>query len=192
MAVARPVIDALEGLGVQYRIGGSVASSAYGIARATLDIDLVADLRAEHVVPLVAEIQADYYVDEFAVLDAVQRRASFNVIHLDTASKIDVFIAGARPYDQEAFQRTRCERLAGEGQPEFNLVSPEDLILNKLDWYRQGGGVSERQWRDVIGVLKVQAGALDREYLRRWAAELGLTDLLDRVIAEAEPPPTAA
>jgi hypothetical protein len=160
--VARPVIEALERLGAEYRIGGSVASSAYGVARATLEIDLVSDLAAEHAQQLVEQLGGDYYVGEEAVLDAIRRRGSFNIIHMGTAAKIDVFVTGTAPYAREAFRRARSRRL-GEHEEEFNFVSPEDLILNKLDWYRQGGGISERQWRDVIGVLKVQAGALDME-----------------------------
>ncbi len=181
-----PVTDALEALGIDYQITGSVASSAYGIARATLDVDIVADLREQHVSDLIMRLQKHYYVDEERVHDAVRRRSSFNAIHLSTMLKVDVFILKARSYDQVAFGRSRKDTLVeSENARRFALASPEDLILNKLEWYRQGGEVSERQWRDVVGIFKVQRQELDAEYLRRWAADLGLEELLQRAGREA-------
>jgi hypothetical protein len=181
-----PVVDALERLGVAYQIGGSVASSVYGVPRATMDIDLVADLRPEHVQPLVAFLQEQYYINPEAIHEALHRRSSFNLIHLETMVKVDVFVLRERPYDQEAFRRTRRDTLAEESRREFCLSSPEDVILNKLAWFRMGGEVSERQWNDVIGVLRVQANALDVPYLTHWAAVLGLADLLERAFREAQ------
>ncbi len=182
----KPVLDALDALGVSYHIVGSVASSAYGIARATLDVDLVADLREEHVRDLARRLQDQYYIDEERVFDAVRHRSSFNAIHLSTMLKIDVFVLKRRTYDRIAFGRGRTETIAGsEDMREFALASPEDLILNKLEWYQTGGEVSERQWKDVIGILMVQQQALDFDYLRIWAAELGLTHLLERALRES-------
>jgi hypothetical protein len=189
LAALAPVVDALERLGRAYRIGGSVGSSTYGIARATLDIDVVADLRSGDELPLAEHLQDAYYVDAAVIREAIRRRSSFNIIHLGSMIKVDLFMVGSRPYDREAFSRVRRQALEeGEGAREYCFASPEDLVLNKLDWYRQGGGVSERQWRDVIGVLKVQAEALDLAYLRRWAADLGLEPLLERALAEARLP----
>ncbi len=181
-----PVIEAFEALGIRYRIGGSVASSAYGIARATLDVDLVADLKENHVRPLVDLLREGYYIDEDRVRDAVARRSSFNIVHLGSMIKVDVFVLTSRPYDQAAFARARLEKLVeNESGREHYLTTPEDVILNKLDWYRQGGEVSERHWNDVLGVLKVQQASLDLPYLRHWAAMLGVTDLLLRALADA-------
>jgi hypothetical protein len=189
LAALVPVVDTLDQLGRPYRIGGSVGSSTYGIARATLDIDLVADLHSGDEVPLAQLLRDAYYVDEAMMRDAIQRRSSFNVIHLATMIKVDVFTVGGRAYDREAFSRVRRQALEeAEGAREYCFASPEDLVLNKLDWYRQGGGVSERQWRDVIGVLKVQAESLDLPYLRRWARELGLEALLEQALSEAGSP----
>jgi len=186
LAALTPVVDAFERLGIAYHIGGSVASSAYGIARATLDIDLVADMQMTHVQLLVALLQEAYYIDREMVQEAIRHRSSFNVIHLDTMIKVDVFILKPQPYAQESFRRARRDTLVEEEPArEFYLASPEDVILHKLDWFRLGGGVSDRQWNDVLGVLKVQALSLDLAYLRRWAAELGLTGLLDRAFNEA-------
>ncbi len=184
-AALDPVADAFEALGVSYRVGGSVASSALGVARTTLDIDLVADLRATHVAPFVERLQADYYVDADMIHDAIRRRSSFNVIHLATMMKVDVFVLGARPFDRVAFARVISEPLGDDRERSFPLTTAEDIVIHKLDWYRRGGCVSERQWADVLGVLKLQGDALDRAHLAHWASELGVTDLLERAMAEA-------
>ncbi len=181
-----PVIEALERFGVRYRIGGSVASSLYGVARSTLDVDLVADLAEGHVGPFAADLAAAYYVEESTVREAVRRRGSFNIIHLDTMLKIDVFVLRRDEYEQEAIGRGQEHRFAegGEGR-RFLVGSPEDVILHKLDWFRSSGEASGRQWRDVLGVLAVQGESLDRGYLVRWAMHLNIGDLLDRAFEEA-------
>jgi hypothetical protein len=181
-----PVIDAFEQLGVTYHIGGSVASSAHGIPRTTADIDLVADLREEQVKPFVERLQEAYYADERMIRRAIMQRASFNLIHLATMLKVDVFIPKERAFDREAARRASPHALdEAENARLFYLASPEDVILAKLEWYRAGGEASERQWSDVLGVMKVQAQALDRDYLERWAGQLGLSDLLARAMEEA-------
>jgi hypothetical protein len=184
LAAITPVVEALEQLGVPYHIGGSVASSIYGILRATIDVDLVADLRLEQVRPLVKQLEAAYYIDEDMIRDAIGHRSSFAVIHLDTMLKVDIFIPKSRLFDQEELRRVQQEVLA-EGTRPFNVASPEGTILNKLEWYRMGGEVSDRQWNDILGVLKVQGTHLDMDYLQRWAASLKVTDLLERALADA-------
>ena len=184
LAAISPIIEALEQLGVSYHIGGSVASSVYGILRATIDADLVADLRLEHVRPLVMQLKTDYYIDEDMIRDAIKRRSSFNVIHLDTMLKVDVFIPKSRLFDQEELRRSQQEVLL-EGTRPFSVASPEGTILNKLEWYRMGGEVSDRQWNDILGVLKVQGTDLDMIYLQKWAANLNVTDLLERALIDA-------
>jgi hypothetical protein len=184
LAAITPIVEAFEQLGVLYHIGGSVASSVYGILRATIDADLVADLRLEHVRPLVMQLNTDYYIDEDMIRDAIEHRSSFNLIHLDTMLKVDVFIPKSRSFDQEELQRTQQEVLL-EGTRPFNVASPEGTILNKLEWYRMGGEVSDRQWNDILGVLKVQGTDLDLVYLQRWAVNLNVTDLLERALVDA-------
>jgi len=179
------VIECFEKLGIAYYIGGSVASSAYGIARATMDVDLVAKVEMHHAGNLVKALEKDYYIDADMITDAIHRRASFNLIHLETMLKIDVFIAKAGLYDSEAFDRRQPDTLDEENPRKFYLSSPEDIILNKLQWYQKGGSVSEQQWKDVLGVLKVQAVKLDLEYLKYWASRLNLSDLLNRAFDEA-------
>ena len=181
-----PIIKAFTALGIPYCIGGSVASSAYGIARATLDVDLVADLKIHHVDSLSVMLESDYYIDRDMILDAMKRRSSFNLIHLGTMLKVDVFIIKDRPYDQSAFQRKRKDTLDEEQiTDEFYLASPEDVILNKLEWFRMGGESSERQWNDVVGIMQVQGDLLDRNYLYHWASELKISDLLEKAFHDA-------
>jgi len=178
------VVEALEKLGVPYLIGGSLASSVHGIARATMDADLVADLRSEHAEPLASLLRETFYVDAEMIREAVRAHRSFNVIHLETMFKVDVFILGTGTFQRKEFSRRRSEIIAVEPERTAYIATPEDIVLSKLDWYRQGGQVSDRQWRDVLGVLKVQGDRLDLSYMRRWAVSLGLEQLLERALAE--------
>jgi hypothetical protein len=183
-AALTPLVEALEQLGVPYHIGGSVASSLYGLPRLTIDVDLVADLRLGHVRPLVKQLQTTYYIDEDMVRDAIRRHSSFNIIHQDTILKVDVFIPKSRLFDQEELHRVQSKVLEGSDRT-FFVASPEGTILNKLEWYRMGGEVSDRQWNDILGVLKVQGTNLDINYLQKWAANLNVTDLLERAFVDA-------
>lgn len=186
LAALEPVADALESLAVEFYIGGSVASSVHGVARATIDIDVVAALRREHIEPLVSRLHGAYYIEADQIRQAIEQRRSFNIIHLATMYKIDVFIMKDRPYDDVARQRTTRQTLAQDSPHEFAIASPEDTILNKLEWYSAGGEVSERQWTDLIGVMRVQRDDLDRAYLEQWASKLDVQDLLDRAWSEVE------
>lgn len=186
LAALEPVIEVLERLGVRYQVGGSVASSIHGMARATMDVDLVAELEADHVEALVRRLEGEYFIDESTVRSALRQRSSFNLIHQETMMKVDVFLPKARPYDREALARSLEDTLADDPSARpINVKAPEDVVLSKLEWYRLGGETSERQWSDVLGVLRVQEGRLDLDYARRWAAELGVGDLLERALAEA-------
>ncbi len=182
-----PVVVELERLKVSYYVGGSVASSSHGLPRSTLDVDLVADLLPKHVTPLVEALQGEYYISRAAVSDAIARRSCFNVIHLATSFKVDIFPVKNRQYDRLALERAQRRPLdKDDPSRQFYLASAEDVVLSKLEWYRLGDEVSETQWRDVLGVLKVQQDALDRAYLDKWAVELGVADLLERAWNEAE------
>lgn len=184
-AALAPVADVLDELGRAYQVGGSVASSVHGMARATMDIDLVADLRAEDVDGFVARLAADYYVDADMIREALRDRSSFNLIHQASMLKVDVFIPKDRPYDQTALERRTIDRLQDDADArEFFVASAEDVVLAKLEWFDRGGRTSERQWNDVLGVLRVQGDALDREYLQKWAGDLGIVELLDRALSE--------
>ena len=173
------VIGCFEELGITYCIGGSVASSAYGIARATMDVDLVAKIEIGQVDRFVKALETDYYINADAIRNAISRSESFNLIHLETMIKIDVFIAKDQPYDSEAMSRRHTDALDEESSRKFYLSSPEDIILNKLQWYHRGGRVSQQQWNAVLGILKVQGSKLDFEYLKSWASKLEISDLLN-------------
>ena len=179
------VIESFEKLRIPYYIAGSVASSAYGLSRTTVDVDLVADIRMEQVTHLANTLKKDYYIEPDAIRDAISTNASFNLIHLDTMIKIDVFIPKPHSYDSTAMARRQPDTLDEESSRKFYLSSPEDVILSKLQWYRTGGQVSEQQWKDILGVIKVQGGKLDLEYLRQWASSLNLSDLLNRSFVDA-------
>ena len=184
-----PVLDVLRRLGVRHYVGGSIASSAHGVPRASIDADVVAELLPAHAAPLAAALRGAYYVPEQHVSEAIDRRTSFNVIHLDTMVKVDVFISRDRPLDRRALERARPASL--EGGVAIPVSSPEDTVLAKLEWFRRGGEVSERQWTDVVGLLRA-GGDLDVGYLRAGARDLGVTDLLLRAVGEVADDPTGA
>jgi hypothetical protein len=187
--VTRTVAAAFDGVGVRYFLGGSVASALYGEARSTRDIDFVAAMVPPHVTPFVAALGGGFYADRQAITEAVVACRSFNVIHLDTMVKADVFVFKADAFGRSQFSRRTGKQLSADDPTMIQVASPEDTVLAKLQWFRDGGGVSDRQWNDVLGVLKVQAASLDRAYLREWARELGLADLLRRAVDEAGLPP---
>lgn len=184
-----PVLDLLGRLGVRHYVGGSIASSAHGVPRASIDADVVAELLPAHATPLAEALRGAYYVPEQHVREAIDRRTSFNVIHLDTMVKVDVFVSRDRPFDRRAFERARPASL--EGGVAIPVSSPEDTVLAKLEWFRRGGEVSERQWTDVVGLLRA-GGALDVGYLHAGARDLGVTDLLLRALDEVAEDPTGA
>ena len=181
-----PLVDLLDRLGVVWYVGGSVASTVHGRFRATNDIDLIADVREEHAAEIFAALHEDHYVDEDSIVDAVRRRSSFNLVHFGTGLKIDVFVGRDSGYAARARSR-RAKEPIGDA-PDARRVwvaSAEDTVLAKLEWFRRGGEVSERQWRDVQGVIELSGVRLDVAYLHEWAPSLGIADLLERALAEA-------
>ncbi|HAA30067.1 MAG TPA: hypothetical protein DCE56_23260 [Cyanobacteria bacterium UBA8553] len=184
ITLALDVANILNALNIPYLVGGSVASGILGEVRATQDIDLVADLPREKVNELIEILQPRFYVSEDAVLDAIDSQRSFNLIDNESLGKIDIFILKDEPFNQTEFQR-RTPVVVRPPDQTLILPSAEDIILQKLSWYRQGGKVSSVQWRDVLGVMKLQGERLDFDYLVRWGEELKLTELLFQVLRES-------
>lgn len=179
------VLATLDRLEIPYMVAGSAASSLHGIARPTMDIDLVADLRADQVEEFVAELKADFYADPEMIKEALARRRSFNLIHYASSFKFDIFPLEMDEFSQTQFGRRQFAETTSLGDSiECAVATAEDTILNKLRWYRAGGETSERQWNDLRGILQVSGSRLDLAYLNTWAPRLGVADLLDRLLHE--------
>ena len=184
LRVVQEVASIFSALDIAYALGGSMASSLLGMPRFTQDADLTAEPFPGKESALVGRFGPDYYVSLPTVQQAVLQRSAFNIIHTTSGFKLDVFVRKDRPFEQSVMMRRRTVQLADRPGESIVLVSPEDIILFKLEWYRTGGGVSDRQWSDVLGVLKVQAGKFDANYLDHWAEDLKVSDLLARARQE--------
>lgn len=179
------VVPVFEKLEVLYYIGGSVASSTHGDKRQTNDVDIVADIKPEHVIPFIDSLKSEFYADEHMIRDAIRKRSSFNLIHYSTSYKVDVFPLKSRDYDREVASRRQREIVDSEPPVETYLAQPEDVVLAKIEWFRAGGEISDRQWRDILGMLKLQCFDLDFEYMEKWAREIEVLDLLERALEDA-------
>lgn len=176
------VFDRLE---VPYLVGGSLASSLHGIPRATQDVDMIAGLKSQHVTPLVKALETAFYIDADMIQEAIQHGSSFNVIHLDTMFKIDIFVLQDDAASREEMARREMYKVSAESEQGLFLATAEDIIIRKLYWFQLGGGSSERQWNDVIGVLQVQKEKLDYSYLQQGAHQMGVAKLLEQAIEDA-------
>lgn len=181
--VAARVAGALDRIGADYVIGGSLAAAFAGEPRSTIDVDLVAALEPAHITPLLAALSPEFYIPEAALRHAVETHGNTNLIHQASQIKVDIFVAGGTPLDRQQLARRRSV----EPRPGLVLYvyTPEDILLQKLRWFRKGGQVSDRQWRDVIGIIRTQAERLDRGYLVANAAVIEVTALLERALREA-------
>ena len=184
VAALAPVSAALAKLGIRHYVGGSVASSFHGASRSTMDVDLVADMTDAHVSEFVKCFSQDFYLSEAAVRDAIRRKSCFNLIHLPTSFKVDVFVSRQRPFDVSAMNRAKMEHLGDSHVLEIRIATPEDSIISKLEWYRKTNETSERQWDDVTRLLKLLGDAADREYLMASADSVAVKDLLERRLRE--------
>ena len=184
LRVTLTIAGILDSLEVRWFLGGSLASSVHGIPRATLDADIVADLRLVTVLPLLKALGEDWYAEEGSIRMAIAERSSFNLIHFSSAMKVDVFVPKLRRFEGEQFSRAKRIPIVEGSGIEIPICSPEDIVIAKLEWYRAGGELSERQWGDVLGVLRVNSKQLDLEVMRSNANELGVTDLMMKALVE--------
>jgi hypothetical protein len=182
------VLDCLE---LPWLVGGSVASGSYGLPRQTNDIDIIVDFARADPAEFLRLLDPEFYVDHQSAIEAIRLGRPFNVIHLKAAFKFDFFPAATDGFSQSELQRRRyvVSAMPGLADIEFAISSPEDTILAKLRWFRRGGETSDRQWHDILGVLSVQKSTLDHMYLRQWAAQMKLTDLLEKAMNDLREPP---
>lgn len=178
IAVATEVAALLEQLGVPYLVGGSVASTMHGEPRATLDVDFVVHLDPDRVTPLCDALEPDYYVDREAAVEAADSKRVFNAIHRPSMVKVDLHVRPREGHHAEEIRRAVPIRLKADARFAVRVATAEDTVLQKLRWYQADGAASDRQWRDVLGILKLAAGRIDDDYLDRWAGELRVSDLL--------------
>ena len=186
LAVVLGVIDVLEDLGARYHLGGSFASAVHGVPRQTMDADIVVELDDERAARLVESLKSDFYVDAGVAADAVSRRGSFNAIHLASGFKVDFFVMGNSEFDRNELERSQLHQIVEKPARSVYVKTAEDTVLRKLQWFTDGGGVSDRQWRDVLGVILTGGDGLDRGYLREWAGRLGLGRALERALSEVD------
>lgn len=178
------IAQILDSLHIPYLVGGSVASGIWGEIRYTQDIDLVVDLQCVHIELLVNACSPRFYLSEVAIREAIARGNSFNLIDNDTGWKINLFILTTDPFQQNRFQRKKAIAFDETGKI-FNISSPEDTILQKLIWYNLSQKRSSKQWRDILGIIKLQQSSLDWAYLHRWAETLDLARDLELALTES-------
>lgn len=177
--VAERLVRHLGDLGVPHYIGGSIASSIHGVMRATADVDVVVFMTPGQGRRLAERLQREFYVSDTAAEDAIRRGGGFNVIHLASSLKVDLFVANVDPLAVSAMPR------AARDVRGIAIASAEDVLVAKLRWYRETGHSSDRQWQDVLGIVRVRGEELDRGYCTRLAELVGVADLLERCHGEA-------
>jgi len=139
------VTNVLEKLGIPYAVGGSLSSSVHGVMRSTLDVDIIADMKPEHIQPFVAALSKDFYADDEMIRDAIEHHSSCNLIHYETSFKVDIFIPKPREFDYMQLERRQSSTITTDPEQNLFVTTPEDVVLAKLEWYRMGGEVSDRQ-----------------------------------------------
>ena len=186
ISVLSSVTSALEKLKIRYVLVGSFASSIHGLYRATADIDILTDVSAEHIGPLYKALNETFYVDELAMRNAIARGQSFNAIHFNSVFKVDFFVASTDEFAVSQLDRRQSRALSPDRPDEVFVATAEDTVLAKLRWFRAGSESSKNQWNDVLGIISVARDELDTTYLQTWAERLGVDDLLQRALDEAQ------
>lgn len=185
LQVLQRLTDVFDRLNIVYAIGGSKASSVYGIVRFTQDTDITVQPFFPIADKFYDILKDDFYISKQAMYQAITSRSSFNIIHFETSFKIDIFVATDNDFEKQMLARSRKINVSESLEKPLSFVSPEDIILLKLRWYNQAGCTSERQWSDVLGVLAMQKKNLDFKYLNLWVIKLGLDELLQKAISQS-------
>lgn len=185
LPILESVLKVFRKLAIPLAVGGSWASTVYGEPRNSQDADITVVPFVGREEDLSRELGPEFYCSVDAMRIANRDRFSFNLLHLPSGFKVDVFVQKDRPYEKMLLARTRPREIPGSNGVKLEMVSPEDIILLKLEWYRLGGEISDQQWRDIRGVLKTQRSNLDDVYLDKWATELGVADLLTKARQDA-------
>jgi hypothetical protein len=178
------LLDILRKLDIEHSVVGSVASSAHGIERSTVDPDLLARLATDHANRLAVELGDEWYADSDQIRHSIESHRSFNVIHIPSGEKFDIFPAYQMFHSSELARATEYLLTLPDGPVRARISTAEDVLLAKLSWFKDGGEVSERQWTDITGILSMNA-SLDMDYVNQWAGRLGVTDLLARAIQDS-------
>lgn len=184
LKIASQMATLFETLNIPYLVGGSVASSLLGESRSTQDLDLVISISLSTAQQLIRVMEQEFYISESAVVEAVTEKRSFNVIHLTSLEKIDIFVIGDDAFSRSKMNRRQLYKI-NESEKGIYMYSAEDIILQKLYWYLLSATESQKQWRDVLGVLKVQGERLDFNYLNQWAEILKVQSLLELALQQA-------
>jgi hypothetical protein len=186
LEILKEFVEVLEKLNISYAIGGSIASSFYGKIRFTLDADITLEPFEHSADQFYENLKTRFYISKPAMLQALNSRSSFNIIHIQTSFKIDVFVCQDIPFQRQILEHPKKAKLSDQLEKNFLIVSPEDIILLKLQWYQLTDQTSKKQWDDILGVLSVQGEKLDYNYLKKWATVLKLNELLEKAILQAE------
>lgn len=173
------IVEVLECLQIEYLVTGAIASIAYGEPRLTNDIDIVATVKEEHVPDLLEAFPVEeFYVSEAAMREAIQHQGQFNIIHPLSGLKIDVIIKKDTQFDRSRFSRIR--RIHPAESYQANFASPEDVIIKKMEYYKEGG--SEKHLRDITGIIKISGDILDCSYIAEWAKRLDLSEIWNAIL----------
>ena len=186
LQITHRIAQEFERCGIRYLVGGSLASSLHGIPRATQDVDMVAEITNRHIPLLVKALESEFYIDAEMIREAIQRQSSFNVIHLATMFKVDIFILQPDNASQKEMERRELYHISDSPEQKLFIATAEDVIVHKLYWYQLSGGISERQWNDVLGVLQVQDRRLDYAYLKKAAQQRGVSTLFEQALTDAD------
>lgn len=180
----RPLAKLCEELDIPYALSGSLASSLYGLQRATLHIDFVADLRRKHLPSFCARLSGLYLLHQEELETAIRQKTCFTLVHLESLLKVTVTLPGMLATGRQVFHQAREIALV-EGDPSVSVLSPEQLILLLLEAFKRSNERADDLWYDLLGIMKVQGTDLDLPFLIQQAAFLGVAELFTRALVDA-------